>query len=927
MSDTVLLVDVDGGALPNTTPVVPQTGTWMPAVYQPPAAPAPGAFATTPVLDAVLLTWSAVPGEAIYIVERAPDVAGAPGAWSFVGQTQDLRFTATVAGGTPYWWRVKAEVFGRPSAYTAALRAVPGTIGGSGTNILPDPYSTFEATALPTIINPNGIGLTRDAALKVIAAALRLSGDTGTVWLAPNAFNLLLTPGKKYLLSFWMRTGVAGVSLQPFIEVTGGVYFYGTVQATVAANVFERKTIALDMSANTAVSGQLGFSKLAAGDYLIDGIMIEELVGTTNVPSTYTRGRADGVALAALVAAQSAQATADGQIDIYRQSNAPGIGGAGAKLGDYWQDSDDGRWWYCNGSSWVESPDNRLPQVVVDAAAANNAATGAQNTANARIRLFVQEAQPSGSTYIVGDQWFKPSSAETRYWNGAGWSVLATINTSDSNGKHLVKNRNFSARLMGNRYATSGVGHFIVDDWKVQNDSPYWSLVLEAGQNTILFRINGGMNLGNGAQVVATLQSTKFQVTPNEKINFGLRASAAWLSVPPAGITTLIRAYINFYDGAGSYITQDFTDVGRVTVATSSFKDVTVPANAVTAEMFLQGILANTSGAAWVSGSLPYDARVERVGSLPKSNLDTEVEHGVVYGRTSNEDLWDTGGFGYARRIGLNVKGSRKILGGARNSRASLVYGIAAVRTTGALTANSAGQVTVNAHSVEISGETVSYSAVSNAVTGLAQNQTYVIFTLDPFLDGGVRTYYAQTNVLSAQQAGEGAVFIGNITIPTSGSSGGGGGGGGNPGEWCVDADMLLPTGQRAGDVAAEDLVLCWDENAVQPGEHLVRATSNEIAPGRPSTRIVTTSGAAVVASDCTPMPLRDSSELVRITDMLGREALVRDATGQLAWERVIECTPLGARDVAFLRVQQQCYFAGETTERAIATHNPTYKP
>jgi hypothetical protein len=924
----VLLIDIGADTLPVVTPVPAQLGTWMPRVYVMPALSVPGGFALTPVLDGVLLTWNTIAEEpALYIIERAPDVAGAPGAWTFVGSTPDPRYTATVAGGVTYWWRVKAEVYARRSAATAALKGVPGTIGGSGTNILPDPYSTFESTVLPQIGNPNGIGLARDAAIKMFAASLRLSGGTGTVWLSPNAFNIQLTPGKKYLLSFWVRSGAALASLQPFIEVAESVFHYGAVQSTAAANVFERKSVVLDLSANTALTGHVGFSKINAGDYLLDGIMVEELVGTTNIPSAYTRGRADGVALAALVAAQSAQATADGQIDIYRQANAPSIGGAGAKLGDYWQDSDDGRWWYCNGSSWVESPDNRLPQAVLDAAAANSAAAGAQNTANARIRLFVQEAQPSGGTYIVGDQWFKASTAETRYWNGSGWSILATINTSDSNGKHLVRNRNFSARLMGNRYATSGVGHFIVDDWKVQNDNVRWSLILEPGQNTVLFRINGGMNLANGAQAVATLQSTKFQVTPSEKINFGLRASTAWLSVPPAGITTLIRVYINFYDGAGNYISQDFTDVGRVALATSSFKDVTVPSNAVSAEMFLQGMLTNTSGAAWVSGSLPYDARVERVGCLPKSNLDTEVEHGTVYGRTSNEDLWDTGAFGYARRIGLNVKGSRKILGGARNARASLVYGIAAVRTTGALTANSSGQVTVNAHSVEISGETVTYSTVTNAITGLAQNQTYVIFTLDPFLDGGARTYYAQTSVLSAQQAGEGAVFIGNITIPASGSSGGGGGGGGNPGEWCVDADMLLPNGQRAGDVQPEDLVLCWDENAAQPGDHLVRATSNAIAPARPSTRIVTTSGAAVVASDCTPMPLRDSNDLVCITDMLGREALVRDAAGQLAWERVIECTSVGLRDVAFLRVQQQCYFAGETTDRAIATHNPTYKP
>jgi hypothetical protein len=935
VSRQVLLIDIGADALPVVTPAPAQLGTWMPVPFVPPPLAVPTGFAVTPLLDAVLLTWNATVEDANYLIERAPDVAGAPGAWGYIGQTTDLRYTAAVAGGVPYWWRVKSEVLARRSAATAAIKAAPGTIGGSGTNILPDPYSTFERATLPQIVNPAGLGLSRDAATKMIAAALRVTGGVGTLYLGP-AFNLQLTPGKKYLLSFWMRAAAAGHLITPFIEVNGAVYFYGAQQATAAANVYERKSVVLDLSGNLQVSGWLGFSKGTAGDLLLDGIMLEELVGTTSVPSAYTRGRADGVAFEALVAAQAAQATADGQIDIYRQSNAPSIGGAGAKLGDYWQDSDDGRWWYCNGSSWVESPDNRLPQAVLDAAAANSAAGAAQATANTKARVHISETQPTGGTYSVGDFWFQPSTKLTRYYNGSGWSLQSEFRPARPSGRELIPNPTFTSRLQGGANPAVGANNnaktgILVDGWYVTppTDYTHWEFPLET--SGVMFRLKSFTNLPNSTQKTATLRSDLFPVDPGSKLKLSAQVNSAWLSSNfPAGTTALIRFFVEYSTtGDPANINDANTvnlDVYRTDAAIKNLL-MTAPADARSARVSMVAFYVNLSGAALNQGNLPWDARITLLSLVERASLDDEVDHGVTYGKTSNEDLYDTGALGYARRIGLSVKGSRKILGGARNSRASLVYGIAAVRTTGALTANSSGQVTVNAHSIEISGETVSYSTVTNAVTGLSQGQTYVIFTLDPFLDGGARTYYAQTSVLSAQQTGEGAVMVGNITIPTSGSSGGGGGGGGNPGEWCVDGDMILDCGRRARDVQAGDVIACWDGNSDQPGVILVGVESNEIERNVPSTRIVCAGGAENVASDSTPMPVPHSDALLLLPQMLGLPALARYGFGAPRWEEVVVCESAGLRDVCHIRVKQQCYFAGVMHGASIATHNPTYKP
>ena len=124
MTRTVILVDIADSTLPEVTPVVPVLASWVPIVYVAPPPAAPLSLLASPVSDGVLLTWTHPGGRGIeFRIERAPDVAGAPGTWIQVGQTADLRYTATTAATQVdgFWWRVRAVRNGKYSDYAGPV--------------------------------------------------------------------------------------------------------------------------------------------------------------------------------------------------------------------------------------------------------------------------------------------------------------------------------------------------------------------------------------------------------------------------------------------------------------------------------------------------------------------------------------------------------------------------------------------------------------------------------------------------------------------------------------------------------------------------------------------------------------------------------------------------------------------------------------
>jgi hypothetical protein len=113
---------------------------------------------------------------------------------------------------------------------------------------------------------------------------------------------------------------------------------------------------------------------------------------------------------AALASAAAAQATADGKIDSFWQTTAPGS----ASEGDLWFDTDDGlRQYRYTGGSWVVAADTRIGTAI------GNAAT-AQATAAGKVRTFVGTSAPTAEA--VGDLWIDTANGNRlNRWSGSVW--------------------------------------------------------------------------------------------------------------------------------------------------------------------------------------------------------------------------------------------------------------------------------------------------------------------------------------------------------------------------------------------------------------------------------------------------------------------------------------------------------------------------
>ncbi|RPE81849.1 hypothetical protein [Vulcaniibacterium tengchongense] len=828
----ILLIEIGGAAapLPAVTPAADVPATWAAAVYTPPPLPAPANFTAAPITDGVVLTWSAIAANAAaYAIERAPDNAGQPGAWSEIARTSDLRYSASLAGGTVSWWRVRAIVYGRPANYTAPLQATPN-YNNKFFQQESQPAATYPgdqwyqpSTRLTRTWSGSAWVITADNSLELQQSSVLVKNggfDAGTEgWMLGESWHYEASSNVAFL-------GTAGIVKAPAVpgSETFSDYF------AVAPN----DLIVAECMARNLWGGANGSLWLMLWWYDVTGAMIGDTVGMEY--------------------------------------------GAGQAVG---------------GSGW-----RKLVQ----------AARAPLNAAKARIGVRV-----GGHTagYWCVDQ-FRAVRQENPF--GVSGNLLPNANCGGING---------ALHPWAMAWNPGGANASLTNKRMGIHGGPYWTLDGAVGQLSVR---EAGTGTGTPG-VVDFFNHEYIPVTPGARYEFhckmaqhrcAVQVLVVWYDANKTPVAESGTPYIgpNNKGGKGE---DDYPLYGSFAVA---------PANARYARLAFRKTVTQHGSDSYFWVIKPYFgvATATQIDFTPWSTSATytadEIGSGVEFGVVSQSDLWDAGS---ARRIGLRIPGSNHRLGDQRNLMASLTSAYGSVRNTTALSATSAGAVHVNAFTKRFGAFSVAYNAVSNAVTGLTPSIRYVIYCFDPDYTGGTKQWFAGPNPDIVMQQGDGVVIAGEVTIPTSGTgTGGGGSGGGN--DWCVDADMVLPDGRRAGDIVPGEAIACWNEDAVQPGIVHLLVESNTLMADQPCLRLATASGAAVVASTSTPMTLRDG-RTIPLPDMLGEDALVRHADGTLAWEPVTALVDAGPRTVAKLRVHQRCYFAGETTSATVATHNPTYKP
>lgn len=498
-----------------------------------------------------------------------------------------------------------------------------------------------------------------------------------------------------------------------------------------------------------------------------------------------------------------------------------------------------------------------------------------------------------------------------------------------SNGRNLVLNPNVTSNLVG--AATSGyaTGDWVCDNWYASLVSGYfthqWSDGGRAtgGKELIIYLGNAPLAIPNGTTARSVMQTKRtWPVIAGEKYNASAWIKADFNHTPPANVTMTLWLRCAFYDAAGTFISYGQFSVPRAGgFVKYSIPTMTAPANAASMDVRIDFNVANTSGAAYQcpAGVFDWIVQATEFEVYKVTDMDDDVANGVDYGRVSNLDLYDDSGF---RRIGLRRGGSGHRLGNQRNIPRSNTSAYGMTRSTTALSATSAGVVTVNAHTCRYGGYSVAYNAVASAVTGLTVGTTYVIYCSDPDLTGGTKTYFAGTNPDTVMNISDDIYVVGQIQIPSSGSSSGGGGGTGDPNDWCVDWDTVLPDGRYLRDLRMGEMAECID---VTTGERGFFPLLGMGYGEEECYRLVTPGLASIIQSKSTPMDLPNGATC-KTPDMFGKPVWDKiDGVDQLT--HVSDLHYLGWRRVLKPDFGNRMFYAGESARATIATHNAIHKP
>ena len=482
-------------------------------------------------------------------------------------------------------------------------------------------------------------------------------------------------------------------------------------------------------------------------------------------------------------------------------------------------------------------------------------------------------------------------------------------------GRNLVSNGGFELNTSGGVTITpSNSGGVLCDNW------------------TATVPTSGGASPSNAAQRSGyrprtgawCLQLTMVGSTvPANTAQYGPTANYAG-PLDFTGVSKILMQASVFWDASGSGIgaasgfaglTLEFTDstgaatgyaqLYRATAGDSGYiSTVTaVPAGTVSAKLHANCYINNTTASPIAVTGYPIILVVDDLSIYAISNLDTDVIDGTTYARIYGSDL--SGG-----RHKLTVAGSGSVLGNQLNAPNSLTLNYGAARTATAVTASSTGAVSINAFSVNMGGTTVSYNAVSNAVTGLTVGSTYQIYCHDIGGTGGTKTWLAylgtSTGLLTL---GDDVVLAGQVTIPSSGTSGGGWAG------TCVCDDMFIDDSRTAGDARPGDVFDCLDLPTTGMRKFRRRLHSVEYDTV-PCVRITTDAGAILECSLTTPFDVLDG-RTVYAPDLLGEQVVTDQGI-----ETVARVDDIGIRRVCHIHLGGVSYAAGADPSHRIYSHN-----
>lgn len=170
-------------------------------------------------------------------------------------------------------------------------------LGGNGINILNDRYAIINESSLPPYVVTGGTVTLAPADVASWGYSiyrLTASSALATLWLGGSTidYNFIVTPGKRWILSCYVRSSTANASGSLTIRGNNGGT-YGTFDFLTSAtpNTPTRVSGIIDATANNSSLAILRAENDAGNGVYIDfsGFMMEEMIGNVLAPSAFSR--------------------------------------------------------------------------------------------------------------------------------------------------------------------------------------------------------------------------------------------------------------------------------------------------------------------------------------------------------------------------------------------------------------------------------------------------------------------------------------------------------------------------------------------------------------------------------------------------------------------------------------------------------------
>lgn len=204
------------------------------------------------------------------------------------------------------WWR-GLDTYGQSSDWHPSLPGgaeYPGTDNraGSGINILPNDYASFEwAGACPPIAAVNASGARTQAAKYHGIYGIRFSASqaNGLLWMAPAAdsMNITIAPNSKWIVSGYFRpTDNISRRVGMTLRTSAGVSYI--VEGSTLANnsSWVRIQGIFDLSGDASTTARLGVYQSSSGVNVdFDALMLEEKVGPLTSASSFNSPWGNGI--------------------------------------------------------------------------------------------------------------------------------------------------------------------------------------------------------------------------------------------------------------------------------------------------------------------------------------------------------------------------------------------------------------------------------------------------------------------------------------------------------------------------------------------------------------------------------------------------------------------------------------------------------